>query len=277
MSYSEFNFQLNDNEQSAEVLSAWLGELGFEGFAENESSLLAYLPTECLTDELMSELSEMQESASVFTSFSYAEMPDKNWNEEWEKSYEPVEIKGVCRVRADFHAPDSSCPLEIVIQPQMSFGTGHHSTTRLMLQTMASIELHNKTVLDMGSGTGVLAIAAEKWGACSVLAIDNEQPAFENAQVNVLKNNCSKIVVKKGSAEVFSGHTFDVILANINRNVLLAMMKDFAAALNNEGVLLLSGFYTHDEPLLLQEAAKHQLVFSNKAAENDWACLYLKR
>ena len=195
-------------------------------------------------------------------------MPDKDWNAEWEKSFTPITVAGRCRIRAPFHEYDANYQLDIIIEPKMSFGTGHHATTTLMIQQMFDIDLEGKTVLDMGCGTGVLAIAAKKLGAQNVMAIDIDHWSVENTQENAASNNVALTVIE-GGEEAISGR-FDVILANINRNILLEQMPTYSTALNAGGTLCLSGFYSADLDIINNLAKQLGLQLAKTVEQNDW-------
>ena len=195
-----------------------------------------------------------------------------NWNTEWEKNFEPIMVNDTVSVRAPFHEK-TDLPYEIVIEPKMSFGTGHHETTHLMIQQLLSADLKDKTVLDMGSGTGILAIMAELRGAKSVDAIDIDDWCYENAMENAERNNCKKIRVFKGDAALLADKNYDVIIANINRNVLINDLPVYYKCLNKGGILLLSGFYREDIPFIKKAATGLGLKESDLLEKNNWISL----
>lgn len=252
------------------MVQAELMYSGFEGVWENNDSLCFYIHEEVLN---MSTLKEILVRYNLIESYTYRTVENVNWNESWEKSFEPVCIDNLCLIRADFH-PRQDVPYDLVVTPKMSFGTGHHETTYMMVQFLLETELENKTVLDMGCGTGILAILAEKSGASRIIAIDNDDWAIENARENVLNNNCTRISVLKDNA-TFKG-TYDCILSNINRNMNLELLPLYAKALNPGGCVMLSGFYTHDVPDIEITAHKAGLIIVQKKERNGWACLQLK-
>ena len=237
-----------------EILTALLAEIGYDSFMETPNGLSAYILTASF--DAVATQAAIEPVEGIFE------------NAEWEKSFTPITVAGKCRIRAPFHEPDATCPLDIIIEPKMAFGTGHHATTTLMIQQLFDIDLKDKTVLDMGCGTGVLAIAAKKLGAQSVTAIDIDHWSVENAQENAASNG-TQIAVIEGGVEAISGH-FDVILANINRNILLDQMPTSSAALNAGGVLCLSGFYSADLDVLKEKAQSVGLGFVSKIEQNDW-------
>ena len=251
-----------------EILTALLAEIGYDSFMENPDGLSAYILTDSF--DAAATQAAVEPVAGIFESLKIENkpVPDKDWNAEWEKSFTPITVAGRCRIRAPFHEPDASCPLDIIIEPKMAFGTGHHATTTLMIQQMFDIDLNGKTVLDMGCGTGVLAIAAKKLGAQNVTAIDIDHWSVENSLENAASNGVQLTVIE-GGAEAISGH-FDVILANINRNILLDQMPVYAAALNAGGVLCLSGFYTADLDIIGQRAQELGLQPTKNVSQDDW-------
>ncbi|HEY9178177.1 MAG TPA: 50S ribosomal protein L11 methyltransferase, partial [Flavipsychrobacter sp.] len=248
MNYIQLRFAEPDAEKRA-ILIALLAEEGFDSFEEEQDALLAYIAKDLYTEDIVSAVGEMFTGA-----IETKEIAQQNWNEEWESGFQPVHVAGFCTIRAGFHAPDTTVPYEIIITPKMSFGTGHHATTRLMIQQMKTIDFAGKEVLDFGTGTGVLAILAEKLGAAGVLAIDNDEWSYENTLENVAVNNATGIDVQQGSLELAGDRKFDVILANINRHILLQYMHPMRAALKAGGVLLMSGILDADEQVVRQEA-----------------------
>ncbi len=251
-----------------EILTALLAEIGYDSFMETPTGLSAYIQT-ALFDAAATEAA-VEPVAAIFESLRIDSnpMPDKDWNAEWEKSFTPITVAGRCRIRAPFHEYDANYQLDIIIEPKMSFGTGHHATTTLMIQQMFDIDLEGKTVLDMGCGTGVLAIAAKKLGAQNVMAIDIDHWSVENTQENAASNNVALTVIE-GGVEAISGR-FDVILANINRNILLEQMPTYSTALNAGGTLCLSGFYSADLDIINNQAKQLGLQLAKTVEQNDW-------
>lgn len=251
-----------------EVLIARLSAEGYNGFEETDESLLAYIDgADFNTETLQLIASEYEVPYDVET------LGHQNWNAEWEKNFQPVIVDGFCTVRADFHQLDIATPYEIIITPKMSFGTGHHATTKLMITRMQHIDFAGKDVFDFGTGTGILAILAEKLGAKYVLAIDNDEWSFENSQENVQRNNCNIIEVQQGSMEHITPKEYDVILANINRHILLHYMPELHKSVKTGGILLMSGLLTEDEGIV--KTAAEAVGFSGIETNtlNGWITL----
>lgn len=274
MNYLAYHFAVNPPQPGSEILMALVADFGFDSFDYTEEGFTAYIPEE---QALQVRLSELR-----FDDFTYSYNIEKiaptNWNAEWEKNFEPVKVDNLLVIRAPFHAQDPSVQLNIVIMPKMSFGTGHHQTTRLMCRELFQLSLAGRRLLDMGCGTGVLAIAAKKLGAADVLGIDIDEWSVENSMENCTVNGCSDIVIKKGDAAVLNNEApFDVILANINKNILKADMPHYAGKLKPGGQLLLSGFFTTDVEELKAVAARHSLGFKAIRHENEWAMMVLEK
>ena len=271
MQYSVFTFSVAPTIPGNDILIATLSEFPFDSFQETESGVEAYIPTSDITDALVAELNALS-IEDVSFSFSFKEMEDVNWNATWESQFDPIDVDNLCRVRAPFHEPREGV-MDLIIEPKMSFGTGHHATTYLVLQKMFELDFQNKSVIDMGSGTAVLAIAAEKLGASSVLAIDIDEWAYENAIENIARNQCAKIQAILGVEDQLVGKHADIFIANINRNILVAQAKHYAACVSSGAPLLLSGFYENDIPVLLE--AFSDFEFNEKRLRDEWCMLYL--
>jgi ribosomal protein L11 methyltransferase len=241
-----------------------LSETGFGSFSEEGNDLLAFIPREKFLPDAVNRICR-----ELKVSYRLREIPEKNWNAAWEESYEPVLVNGKCYIHAPFHRPGKGYDYDIVIEPKMSFGTAHHETTVLMIEAMMDLDFTGKRVLDMGCGTGVLAILAEKMGASGVLAVDSDEWAYRNTEENLEKNNSSNINVIHGGPEVVRG-MFHIILANINRNVLMEMIPAFAACLYDGGILLMSGFFEEDLAGLKDRAMENGLRFRDARSENKW-------
>ncbi|MGA3013136.1 MAG: 50S ribosomal protein L11 methyltransferase [Bacteroidales bacterium] len=250
-------------EEKREILISLLAEENFEGFAEKENELLAYIVADKYVPEKVGNICSQLEAR-----YTEKRIPDQNWNAEWEKSFEPVLIAGKCFIRAPFHAPRPDYPFELIIEPKMSFGTAHHETTAMMIEMMMKMDFQNKKVLDIGCGTGILAILACKMGASEVIAIDNDIWAFSNALENKERNYSLPMTVKLGDVSD-AGSGYDIILANINRNVLLTHIPEYSKSLKT-GNLLLSGFYEEDLEILRKTAESFEFVFDRVLIKNRW-------
>jgi len=253
----------------AEVLPTYLGSLGFDSFLTTEEGLHAYIQEELYDRQALYTC--LRENGVDQTSFSETLIAGRNWNAEWEKNYEPVIIDNTCLIRAPFHKPDMDFPLEIVIEPKMSFGTGHHETTGLMVSEMLRIPFSGKRVLDAGCGTGILAILAEKLGSVAVTAVDIDPWCIENAAENTARNSCRNITILAGDTSVLPQIQFDCIVANINLNILLESIPLFANRLNSGGVLLMSGILPSDTGTLQAKAEQEGLEFSGTRVQQNWA------
>ncbi len=278
MNYLEFTIPLgqehtcDSDEIFADILTAELGELEFESFVNEGNLLKCYIQIDLWNEENF--------NANDFLSGiekDIIEIEQQNWNAEWEKSFSPIVVDDKCIIRASFQEVPENIIYDIVIDPKMSFGTGHHETTYLMCSFLMDEEVENMTVLDMGCGTGVLAILAAKKNANYVEAIDIDEWAYTNTLENITNNGTPDIIVKEGGAEVISDKSFDVILANINRNILLMDMDKYASKLPNGGVLFLSGFYEQDIPVLETKANELGLEIIDKKVKNHWTSLKLAK
>lgn len=276
MTYLELCFTIPADDDTREMFSAMLGELGCDSFMEDETFFRAYCPEESFDRPAVESLLQMP----LFTGIqlkSVEPMIDQNWNAIWESSYDPVIINKQCRIRAPFHEADPAYTYDILIEPRMSFGTAHHETTAQIIALLFETELQNKQVLDMGSGTAVLAILAMKLGAAHAVAIDNDEWAFNNAKDNVRLNHIEAIDVELGDANTIGDRRFEVILANINRNILLADLPAYQAALLPQGMILLSGFYLDDLPDIKAAAEKLGLAYQKHTDRNNWVAAVFKK
>ncbi|MEJ5303593.1 MAG: 50S ribosomal protein L11 methyltransferase [Bacteroidales bacterium] len=268
MNYIEIRFSIDPEGGEGEVLAALLADIGFEGVVEENQLLKAYIPESEFNEE---NLRDMMILAGINKPFGKSLIAEQNWNEVWESQFEPVVIAGRIYVRAPFHPDRNDIDFELVIEPRMSFGTAHHETTALMLEYLLELPLEGRSVLDMGCGTGILAIMAAKLGANPVVAIDNDTWAVSNARDNILINNTPSILIELGDAHALTQYSsFDVILANINRNILLNDMKEYCKVLNNQGIILFSGFYLNDLPAIEQAASQNQLRLISYKNKNNW-------
>jgi ribosomal protein L11 methyltransferase len=261
-----------DAQTSREILVAELGAIGFESFTETENGgLSAYIQVEDWADNMLDSV-QILSSDEVEFEIEKEAIEQVNWNAEWENNFEPIEVNGRVSIRAPFH-DDRKLEYNIVIEPKMSFGTGHHETTHLMIEHLLEVDLLGKTVLDMGCGTGILAIFSEMRGAKDVEAIDIDAWCYENSLENAEKNGCFNVRVFHGDAGLLEGQKFDVIIANINRNILLNDMSSYVKSLNPEGILLLSGFYVEDIEKIGQCATELGLKLLSQKERNRWVGL----
>ncbi|UII81889.1 50S ribosomal protein L11 methyltransferase [Flagellimonas sp. CMM7] len=266
--YLEYNFKITPAQPATDILIAELGEAGFESFVENDSGLLAYVLKSDWEEGILNDLFILQNGDFKIT-WSSKEIVQQNWNAEWEKNFHPIKVGDECMVRAPFHDPDN-VTYDIVIEPKMSFGTGHHETTHMMLQHILDTDFVGKSVLDMGCGTGVLAILAKMKGARSVDAIDIDEWCFLNSKENVQRNDCNDINVYQGDSSLLADKKYDIILANINRNILLEDIPIYANCLNTGGILFLSGFYLEDLDTISSKCGAYGLEFEKKLEKNNW-------
>ncbi len=276
MDYIEVNCQVEPADQFVEIVIARLAERGYEAFEETDTGLKAYIRKSLFNENYLNALKDLDNLGARIIC-THQLIPDQNWNSVWESNFEPVTVKNEVYVRADFHPANTDIPYEIVIHPKMAFGTGHHATTALMMECMLDLTWKGKEVLDMGCGTGILAILAEKLGAQNILAIDNDEAAVSNAAENAQVNKCKKINCRPGDAGSLKGLHFDVILANINRNIILSDIAQYVSSMNDGSLLLLSGFYCTDEPMITAEAYNLSLKLINQKEIDNWCCLVFKK
>ncbi|MBX2898955.1 MAG: 50S ribosomal protein L11 methyltransferase [Cyclobacteriaceae bacterium] len=261
----------------SEILMAEIAEAGFDTFMETETGFEAYSENPAVDKQLLEEIKEKYGQATRLT-FQFSELEKQNWNEAWEKNVEPIIVDEHCLVRAAFHKIDKTYPYEIIITPKMSFGTGHHQTTHLMLSAQLKMDHKGKRVMDAGCGTAILSIMASKLGAKEVEAFDIDEWSVENGNENAATNACHNIHIQLGKInEVKLNGTFEIILANINKNILLSEMQQYAHYLKPAGQLLLSGFYEKDLPDLTTEAARYGLKEMLHKERETWACLLLQK
>ena len=261
--YIEIEFRKISVEQS-DVLIAQLNEIGYTGFEENENHLKAFIPEKDFDKGLFLRYVE-----PLHIAYSETLIPQVNWNRVWESNFDPVIVNDFVAVRADFHDPITTMSYEIVITPKMSFGTGHHATTYMMIEQMRELDFIGKSVFDFGTGTGVLAILAEKLGAQKVIAADNDPWSIENAKENFAKNNCNAIDLRYAdSADI--NLPMDIILANINKNVIIDNLRYFDKQLSQEGSLFLSGILPGDEPEILKKCEECRFKLNFKVQRDNW-------
>ena len=264
----EYSFTAPSSDIQHDMLTTMLAEIGFDSFMDDAMGLKAYCSADN-RDDLAVENLLLEPSFSDIRLLKVEEMPDKDWNEVWEASYQPVVVNDRCRVRAPFHEPDPSFEFDLVIEPKMSFGTANHETTAQIIQLMLETDFQGKIVLDMGSGTAVLAILAKKLGAAHTVAIDNDEWAYRNAFTNTELNGVSDIEIVLGDASSIRG-SFDVVLANINRNILLRDMHLYVAAMRPYAHIFFSGFYTEDLESIKAEAERLGLHYCRHLSRNNW-------
>lgn len=274
LDYVELTCRLQPVQPWAEIFIAELAEIGFESFEENDHGFKAYINSSDFNEQLLNEVfSPKGDEAKPEVEYEFIKIDGKNWNQVWESNFEPVLIGNVCYVRAPFHPARPDMELEFVIEPKMSFGTGHHETTSLMAEWLLEEDLEGKSVLDMGCGTGLLAIMAARKGARPVTAIDNYIYAYENTIENAQRNNTPHINVLHGDAGLLGTETFDILIANITKNVLLQDMKKYVTVLNEGGVLLLSGFLEKDRADIIECVQSLGLTFAGEKKKKDWLAL----
>lgn len=275
MDYLEFDFKVSPKQPWTDLLVSELAEIGFESFVEHEEGTLAYITQPSFNENDLNTLT-VTSLADVTITHTQKLIPSQNWNKTWESAFEPIEINEQCWIRAPFHDMPQR-PFDIVISPEMAFGTGHHETTFLMSLTLFDLSLKGVSLLDMGCGTGVLALLAEKLGALNVVGIDIDEYAYNNTVLNLSLNDSKNVTVEQGDASQIGSRLFDVILANINKNILKSDMEVYSNALQPNGKLLLSGFFKTDVEELATCAELFGLQFVKTIQKNDWAMIQLKK
>ena len=281
MKYIELSLTVNPlNENTTDLLSFHLGSIGYESFVATENGLNAYISkadfSEQKLDEVLHSLSvEIDDLLTdMKVEYEFKDLEEVNWNTEWEKNYfNPLVVANKCLVKSSFHSVEEQYEYEIVIDPKMAFGTGHHQTTYLMLQEILKLDLDNKSVLDIGCGTAVLAILASMMGATDIVAIDFDEWAYNNAKENVVLNDIQNVDVRLGKIDLVQDRKFDYIFANINRNILLQDIQHYANAMQSGATLILSGFYFEDVPVLQMECQKNNLSFQKLEQKDNWCAL----
>ncbi len=275
MNYIHCQFTLSEPIPWSEILITYLAEIEFESFEQTENRVEAYIQKP-LFDE--NKVKEVLSTIQTELEFSFTEIEDENWNAQWESSFSPIYIDKNCIIRAPFHEKEDGFKQEIIINPQMSFGTGHHQTTYLIMSEMFGIDFENKSVLDMGSGTGILAILAEKLGCKEAVAIDIDEWAYKNTIDNLELNDCKIIRVEEGGAELLIElEKYDIVLANINRNILTNDMHKYIASMKPNATIYMSGFYTSDVDILTETANKNGLEYINQQELEGWAMVQFKK
>ncbi|WP_411031329.1 50S ribosomal protein L11 methyltransferase [Spongiimicrobium sp. 3-5] len=270
-SYIAYSFKISPLQPAMDILIAELSTEGFESFVEEEDGLLAYIKKEDWSKETLNSI-QILRNHDFKIQHTFSEIAQENWNAVWESSFDPIEVGKDCVVRAPFHKKPE-VRFDIVIEPKMSFGTGHHETTHMMIQHILGNEIAGKSVLDMGSGTGVLAILAAMKGATNVDAIDIDHWCYLNAIENVTRNGQQHINVLEGDVALLTNRKYDIILANINRNILLNDIPIYVGCLKAKGSLFLSGFYLEDMPLISQKCKENGLKFEKNLKINNWVAV----
>lgn len=269
--YLGYHFTIEPKEMGSEILIAELGELPFESFVETDFGVTAYIQKSLWHEGLLDDLFVLQ-SAEFTASYTVEEIEQINWNEAWEKNFDPIDVDGICHIRAPFHAK-TEAQFDIVIEPKMSFGTGHHETTHMMIQHLLDMDVQGKSTLDMGCGTAILAILASMKGADPIDAIDIDNWCYLNSIENAERNQIANIKVYEGDASMLVNQKYDLIIANINRNILLNDMVAYVECMNPNAVLLLSGFYQEDIPAIDACCTELGLRFVKKLERNNWVSL----
>jgi ribosomal protein L11 methyltransferase len=276
MDYIELNLTFPDKNDISDILITRLTVLGFEGFEETGTGLQAYIPADKFDVKAIQQIDLIKRKANQIK-FSFKIIMEENWNALWESDYEPVIIPGLCVIRAPFHPRVADVKYDIIIEPKMSFGTAHHDTTFMMISLLFEYPPQGLSIVDMGCGTGILAILASMLGANEVVAIDNDAWAYENAISNVKKNNVSGITVYLGDAGHLKSMHFDRILANINRNTLLQDIPAYSANLNENGLMVVSGFHENDLPLIRNASERQNMVFVKSVCKGEWTAAVFKK
>jgi ribosomal protein L11 methyltransferase len=266
--YLEYNFKVSPLQPGTEILIAELGLTPFESFVETEDGVKAYIQKVEWKETVLDEI-RILKSEEFDIRYDIKEIEQMNWNQEWENNFTPIIVDGRCMVRAPFHQ-ENNVEFDIVIEPKMSFGTGHHETTFMMLEFILENDLNGKRVLDMGCGTAVLAILSEMKGASYIDAVDIDEWCYHNSLENVGRNQCEHIHVYQGDISTVDSNRYDMILANINRNILLQDMESYSRCLSEQGALFLSGFYASDLEDIIGCCESHGLRFVEKKLKNDW-------
>ena len=270
--YISYTFIIEPRDPATEILIAELGYAGFESFVENDEGVIAFIQKDDFKENMLDDIFILKNDEFKIE-FKKEIIEQVNWNEEWEKNFNPILIDEKVFIRAPFHDKKPEITYDIVIEPKMSFGTGHHQTTHMMVKHLLNIDLKDKKVLDMGCGTGVLAILAEMRGAKPIDAIDIDNWCYLNSIENAARNNCNNISVFEGDASLLINKKYDVIIANINRNILLNDIKTYTSCLNKNGILLLSGFYQEDIPIIDKEVSKYNLKLQSIEEMKNWVAV----
>ncbi|MFC2111373.1 50S ribosomal protein L11 methyltransferase [Bacteroidota bacterium] len=269
MIYIELDCKVDPLQPTSEILIAELADIGYESFVENDKGIKAYIVKDKFHEEDLKSL-QITSLDGVAIDFTFKHIKDENWNAVWESNFEAVEISENCIVKAPFHDIEKKYKYEIIIEPKMSFGTAHHETTSQMMMILLEMDLTGKTVLDMGCGTSVLAILASKLNAKEIYAIDNDEWAYNNSVENIARNKIQNIKLELGDISDIENRKFDLIIANINRNILLSHISTYSKCLKEKGVLLMSGFYKNDMKIIKKESQLNGLKFDSMISKNNW-------
>ncbi len=278
MDYTAINFNITPfSEEIADILIATMSRIGYEGFQYTDTGFTAYITCEQFEEERIQKLEILQSLAVDYQiDWNFSVLQDRDWNLEWEKNFTPIVVDNRILIRAGFHPTIPGIDYDIIIEPKMSFGTGHHPTTTLMLETLLDFsgQMKGKRVLDMGCGTGILSILAAKLGASTVTGIDIDEWSYRNARENIENNQLQNIQIKIGNAGLLEKEKeFDFILANINRNILLTDMPFYERCLKDGGILIMSGFYTQDLPSIRQKAAELGMTYGDQKMKQNWVAV----
>ena len=268
MIYIGYYFIVNPLKPGVEILIAELGAVGFESFVETDTGLSAFIQKSDWFDDILLQV-RILNSPEFEIGYTFNEIEPTNWNKEWESNFEPIIVDDVCMIRAPFH-DSRHLKFDIVIEPKMSFGTGHHETTHMMVQHILKNNFSDKYVLDMGCGTGVLAILAELKGATKIHAIDIDSWCYINSKENIERNKCSHITVFEGDSNLLCQTKYDIIIANINRNILLQDIAKYVQCLSDNGMLFLSGYYAQDKDIIESECRNNRLQLVETLERNKW-------
>jgi ribosomal protein L11 methyltransferase len=275
--YIELICNVEPVDPGVDILIAELSEIGFDSFVETEIGVMAYIKSELFDANKVSALETLNNPLFTIT-FSYNEVENQNWNAVWESNYTPVNIDNRCVIKAPFHTEPFDAKYQIEIEPKMSFGTAHHETTASVIRLMLDLDFQNKTVLDMGAGTGILAILASMMGASEIVAIDNDHWAYENHLENNQRNNIHNCTVLLGDASAIPNQQFDIVLANINRNILLNDMHHYTHAMKTGSIILFSGFYQgYDLEVITKQANELGLAFIKNIVDNNWTAAIFQK
>ncbi len=276
MEYIEVDIEIEKSEVFSDIVVARLNEIEFETFLENDNGVRCYIQAKLFDKKKLDiELYKIKQYTKL--NFNINHVAQKNWNEEWEKNFKPVQINSHCLIRSEFHNNSGNFKDEIIITPRMSFGTGHHETTFLMINELYNLDLNDKSILDMGSGTGVLSIVASKNGAKQVVGIDIDEWAFQNSIDNAKLNNTENISFLHGDIKLIENQDFDIILANINRNIIEKYIEEYYNLLSDKGDLLISGFLVEDVDFIINLSINNRFNVINKKNKGQWSMVHLRK